>query len=63
MQCDLQEDRALLDLKTAIKDKFGGLDILVNCAGIILPGDIESTTPQEFDSMTDINLRTPFILM
>ena len=52
-----------MDLRLAVAEKFGRLDILINCAGIILPGDIESTTPQEFDSMTDINLRTPFILM
>ena len=45
IQCDLTEDMALIDLKTAVKDKFGGLDILINCAGVILPGDIETTKP------------------
>ena len=33
VQCDLTEDHALFDLKTAIADKFGRLDILINCAG------------------------------
>jgi len=62
VQCDLTDDHALFDLKSAIADKFGRLDILVNCAGVILAGDIESTQPQEYDLMMDTNLRTPFIL-
>ena len=33
VQCDLTDDHALFDLKTAIADKFGRLDILINCAG------------------------------
>lgn len=33
VSCDLTEDHALFDLKAAIADKFGRLDILVNCAG------------------------------
>ena len=63
VKCDLMQDLALIDLKTAVKDKFGGLDILINCAGVILAGDLESTKPQEFDLMMDTNMRTPFILM
>ena len=30
---------------------------------MILAGDIESTNPQDYDRMMDINMRTPFILM
>lgn len=43
VQCDLNDDHALFELKTAVAEKFGRLDILVNCAGVILAGDIEST--------------------
>lgn len=43
VQCDLTEDHALFDLKTSIADKFGRLDILINCAGKILAGDLETT--------------------
>ena len=33
ISCDLTEDHALFDLKSSIADKFGRLDILINCAG------------------------------
>lgn len=49
-------------MKQAIIERFGGLDILINCAGVIFNGDVEGTFPQDFDYLMDINLRTPFIL-
>ena len=63
-------------MKQAVTERFGGLDILINCAGkwnenlsyysllgVIFNGDVETTFPQDFDYLMDINLRTPFILM
>jgi len=44
-------------------DRFGRLDVLVNAAGIIASGTIESTTLQDFDYMMDLNLRSVFHLM
>ncbi len=40
----------------------GGLDALVNAAGILLPGDWEATTPALWDRMLDVNLRAVFDL-
>lgn len=40
----------------------GQIDILVNSAGIILNGSIETTTVDEWDKMFNINLRSVFIL-
>lgn len=39
------------------------LDILINCAGVIFAGDLESTFPQDFDYLHDLNCRTPFVLI
>jgi len=51
----------------AIVDKaveaFGGIDVLVNAAGIIANGTVENTTDAAWDEMIDINLRAPFRLM
>jgi NAD(P)-dependent dehydrogenase (short-subunit alcohol dehydrogenase family) len=43
--------------------RFGGLDVLVNAAGIIGSGTVESTTDEAWDRMFDVNLRAPFRLM
>jgi NAD(P)-dependent dehydrogenase (short-subunit alcohol dehydrogenase family) len=41
---------------------FGGLDILVNAAGIIATGSIENTTLEQWDAMFNINTRAVFYL-
>jgi NAD(P)-dependent dehydrogenase (short-subunit alcohol dehydrogenase family) len=42
---------------------FGGLTTLVNAAGIIATGTVDSTPDTAWDAMLDINLRAPFRLM
>ena len=44
-------------------EAFGQIDVLVNAAGIILNGSIESTTINDWDKMLNINLRTVFFMM
>jgi NAD(P)-dependent dehydrogenase (short-subunit alcohol dehydrogenase family) len=47
----------------AALEKFGKLTTLVNAAGIIGSGTVESTTDEQWDLMMDINVRAPFRLM
>jgi NAD(P)-dependent dehydrogenase (short-subunit alcohol dehydrogenase family) len=42
---------------------FGKIDVLVNSAGIIKNGTIESTTPDDWDTMMNINVRSVFNLI
>ena len=44
-------------------EKFGKIDILINCAGVIFAGDVEQTFPQDYDFLVDVNLRTPMMLI
>ena len=44
-------------------EAFGGIDVLVNAAGIIAMGTIETTRLQDWDHMMDVNARAPFYLM
>jgi len=44
-------------------EHLGGLDVLVNAAGIISNGTIENTTLDDWDAMMNVNLRSVFHLM
>lgn len=56
-----EADRKLVIEKTVTR--FGGIDVLVNAAGIIGNGNIENTTFEQWDYMMDINLRSVFRLI
>jgi NAD(P)-dependent dehydrogenase (short-subunit alcohol dehydrogenase family) len=49
-------------VQTAL-DRLGGLTTLVNAAGIIGSGSVETTEDEAWDAMMDINARAPFRLM
>ncbi len=49
-------------VQTAI-DTFGGIDVLVNAAGIIASGTIDATSDDTWDTMMAVNARAPFRLM
>jgi NAD(P)-dependent dehydrogenase (short-subunit alcohol dehydrogenase family) len=42
---------------------FGGLDALVNAAGVIASGGVAETTDVVWDGMFDVNVRAPFRLL
>src|SRR5688572_16674341 len=60
---DVTESDAPQLIVEAALTTFGTLDALVNGAGIIGSGTIESTTDEQAAEMMDINLHAPFRLM
>jgi NAD(P)-dependent dehydrogenase (short-subunit alcohol dehydrogenase family) len=47
----------------AAGERFGGVTTVVNAAGVIASGSVESTTDEQWDTMMDLNIRAPFRLM
>lgn len=60
---DLKEDVQILDFKSSVVEIFGKIDLLINCAGILLYGDVEKTYPQDFDYILDVNIRSLYFLI
>ncbi|OMJ92762.1 hypothetical protein SteCoe_4390 [Stentor coeruleus] len=60
IQCDFAIDINQYDLVVSAVEALGGLDILINSAGLIFENDLESTFPQDHDYLIDINLRSVF---
>lgn len=62
MAADLTKESDRAALIGATVAKFGGIDVLVNAAGIIGSGTAENTSMEAWDEMFDINLRSLFRL-
>ena len=63
MKLDLSKDIHIYDFKASVIERFKTIDILINCAGIKLYGDVEKTFPQDFDYTLDVNLRAIYYLI
>lgn len=48
---------------TSAVQAFGGIDVLVNAAGVIATGSMEQTSDEKWDAMMNVNVRAPFRLM
>ncbi|HEY4240504.1 MAG TPA: SDR family oxidoreductase [Kofleriaceae bacterium] len=57
--CDLTDRDEALRFIQAVEDDFGPIDVLVNNAGIIQVGPLETMTADDFDKALDVNLRGP----
>jgi 3-oxoacyl-[acyl-carrier protein] reductase len=56
--CERTSIRAALE---ACRDEFGGVDVLVNNAGINKPTDFDQVTEEDWDEILAVNLKGPFL--
>lgn len=59
---DLADITAPAQLVAKTVDHYGGLDILINNAGVGIPNSIEDTTLKQWDLHMALNARAPFLL-
>jgi NAD(P)-dependent dehydrogenase (short-subunit alcohol dehydrogenase family) len=62
-RADVTADDAPARIVNAAVEAFGGVDVLVNAAGVIASGSLEATTDDIWDRMMAVNARAPFRLM
>jgi 3-oxoacyl-[acyl-carrier protein] reductase len=59
---DVADEAQVLTLFAEALPRLGGLDILVNCAGVLFEKPLLDTTAAEFDRLIAINLRGTFLV-
>jgi NAD(P)-dependent dehydrogenase (short-subunit alcohol dehydrogenase family) len=57
LACDVTDKWACADAVAAVLDAFGQVDVLVNNAGITQPLKLMQIEPENYEAVTDVNLR------
>jgi len=61
--CDLRDEYAIADMREEVFGKLGGIDIIVNSAGLIFyRKGLEAVQVDEWDLVMDVNLRGTFLV-
>lgn len=61
VQCDLTVPAQVTGMIDGIRRHYGSIDILVNCAGVILVGPVEHMTLEDFDEAMKIHFYAPLV--
>lgn len=62
LTCDVSDAQSVAALGQSIDSAFGGLDVLVHCAGIIHEAPLLQTPMADFDRVIAVNLRGSFLI-
>lgn len=62
IRCDVASGPDCSTAVTTAVDRLGGLDVVVNCAGIIRRADVVETTEEEWDRVMAVNVRSVFLI-
>jgi 3-oxoacyl-[acyl-carrier protein] reductase len=61
LRCDLTQPPDVEAAVRRVLDTFGGIDILVNSAGVMSLGDIEELDVADWDRVVGVNLKSAFV--
>lgn len=62
LACDVSDEAAVSALAERLRAEWGGLDVLVHCAGIIHEAPLLQTPVADFDRVIAVNLRGSFLV-
>ncbi|KAB7495146.1 putative oxidoreductase [Armadillidium nasatum] len=62
IEADLSKDEDSKKVVDETIQKFGKLDVLVNSAGVIVNGSVQSITMEDYDRQMLINVRSPLLM-
>lgn len=61
--CDISRVNELNKVLEGIHSRYGSLDILVNCAGVLDLSSVEDTTESDWDTVLNLNLKASFFMV
>ena len=59
---NVADENSVIDLMKMVKENYGRLDTLVNNAGIAIEVSIKEMTPDEWDRVMNVNVRSVFLM-
>jgi NAD(P)-dependent dehydrogenase (short-subunit alcohol dehydrogenase family) len=59
---DVSDEDECVRLVTEHKERFGRIDVLVNCAGVGIGGNVENMPTKHWDLQFDVNMRGAFVI-
>lgn len=62
IQADLSEEKSWTGIIERTVGAFGGLDLLVNCAGLSQAGNFTEVSPEDWDRIFTVNAKAPFFI-
>src|SRR5438045_1160895 len=60
-ECNVGDEGAVKSSIDRVRQKFGGLQIIVNCAGIVQIKQLHELEVKDWDRLMDINLKSIFL--
>lgn len=59
---DVSDPDSVQNIINKALERFGKIDVLVNNAGIVIPGNLETTTVDAFELTMKVNVKGPFLM-
>jgi len=61
--CDITDSNQILEAAQFVKEKYGKLDILVNCAATVRWGNVEKLAEEDWDMTVNSVLKAPYLMI
>jgi 3-oxoacyl-[acyl-carrier protein] reductase/pteridine reductase len=62
IRCDVRDPQNVEEMVREVASELGGIDVLINNAGVFATADFEAITPEQWDDLFATNARGPFLV-